>query len=75
MSIFGISLIDNFGFDFIKNFLTEIRVITASVVGYLSETHFYSFIASLFNKKEELTKTGGSTPSMSRENPSSEQGI
>ena len=56
MGIFGISLIDNFGLDFITNFITEIKVIAYSITNYLSNTHFYSFIASLFSKKEEVTK-------------------
>lgn len=51
MSIFGISLIDNFGFDFISNFLREIRVIISSIAEYLSNTHFYSFITGLFYSK------------------------
>lgn len=56
MGIFGISLIDNFGFYFITNFIEEIKVIAYSITNYLSNTHFYSFIASLFSKKEEVTK-------------------
>ena len=55
-SIFGISIIDNFGIEFISNFFKEIRIITSSIVVYLSETQFYSFVASLFSKKEEVTK-------------------
>lgn len=55
-SIFGISIFDNFGIDFISNLLNEIRVITSSIIIYLSETQFYSFVASLFSKKESVTK-------------------
>jgi hypothetical protein len=57
MSIFGISFLDNFGFEFISNFFKEIQTVTYSIVNYLSETHFYSFIASLFSKKEEVDNT------------------
>ena len=55
VSIFGISLIDNFGFKFVSDFLTEIRFITYSVINYLSNTQFYSFIAGLFSAKENVT--------------------
>jgi hypothetical protein len=56
MAIFGISLIDNFGIEFITNFFKEIKVIAYSITNYFSNTHFYSFIASLFSKKEDVTK-------------------
>jgi hypothetical protein len=55
VSIFGISLIDNFGIEFITNFYKEIRVITYSIINYLSDTSFYSFIASLFSTKDKVT--------------------
>jgi hypothetical protein len=52
LSIFGISLIDNFPFNFTK----EIRYILSSIVTYFSNTHFYSFIASIFSTKEDTSK-------------------
>jgi hypothetical protein len=55
MTIFGISLFDNFGIDFISNFLNEIRLILASIVGYFANTHFYSVIAGLFSSKEDIS--------------------
>ena len=55
MAIFGISLFDNFGIDFISKFLNEIRFITASIVGYFTNTHFYSVIAGLFSSKEDIS--------------------
>jgi hypothetical protein len=54
MSIFGISLVDSFGVDFISNFFNEIRWITYSIVAYFSNTTFYSFVASLFKAKEDV---------------------
>jgi hypothetical protein len=48
MSIFGISLIDNFNFDFIN----EIRLITSNTIDYLSNTQFYNYLSQLFSKKE-----------------------
>jgi hypothetical protein len=33
-------------------------LITSSIVTYLSETQFYSFIASLFSNKENIPKQG-----------------
>jgi hypothetical protein len=55
ITIFGISVIDTFGLGFMINFLKEIRLITSNIVTYLSETQFYSFIASLFSSKENVT--------------------
>ena len=52
LSIFGISLIDNFGINVISNFLYEIKLVTASIVGYLTGTHFYSFLSTIFSTKE-----------------------
>jgi hypothetical protein len=51
LTIFGISLIDNFNLDFFK----EIRYVLAGIITYLSNTHFYSFMVSLFNHKEVAT--------------------
>jgi len=51
LSIFGISLIDNFPFDFTK----EIRYVLAGIITYFTNTHFYSFIASIFSGKETAT--------------------
>jgi hypothetical protein len=51
LSIFGISLIDNFSFDFTR----EIRSILSGITTYFSNTHFYSFIASIFSAKETAT--------------------
>jgi hypothetical protein len=55
MAIFSISLIDNFGFEFITNLSKEIKVIAYSIINYFSNTHFYSFVASLFSIKKEVT--------------------
>lgn len=48
MTIFGISLLDNFGFEFIQNFLIEIRIITANIIDYISKTHFYVYLSEIF---------------------------
>ena len=56
LTIFGISVIDNFGLDFFRNFFMELRITLAAIITYFSNTHFYSFIASLFKSKEEVTK-------------------
>ena len=55
MTIFGISLLDNFRIDFISKFLNEIRFVTASIVEYFTNTYFYSVIAGLFTSKEIAT--------------------
>lgn len=52
MTIFGISLLDNFGFEFIRNFIIEIKVISSNIIDYLSNTHFYNYLSKIFNNKE-----------------------
>jgi hypothetical protein len=52
MSIFGISLLDNFGFDFLTNLITEFRVITLSIIDYLSNSQFYNYLKDLFSNSE-----------------------
>lgn len=54
MSIFGLSLLDNFGFDFIINFFTEIKLVFTNTIDYLSNTNFYNYLSKLFSKKEEI---------------------
>jgi len=58
-SIFGISLLENFGIEAINNFINEIRIIGSVIVDYFTSTQFYSYISSFFKAKEEVTKTGG----------------
>jgi hypothetical protein len=52
LSIFGISLIDNFGFEFINNLLIEIRTIFTNIIDYLSNTKFYNYLNKLFSNNE-----------------------
>jgi hypothetical protein len=54
MSIFGISLFDNFGIEFISNLFKEIRNLSWNTVDYLTNTHFYKYLINLFNKNEEV---------------------
>jgi hypothetical protein len=54
MSIFGLSLLDNFGFEFIKDFMIEIRFIAVNIIEYLSNTRFYQYLNNLFSNKEEI---------------------
>jgi len=60
MSIFGISLLDNFGLGFLKNFIMEIREITYSVIDYLSNTKFYNYLNKLFNKNNVIEEVPSS---------------
>ncbi len=63
MSIFCISLLDNFGLEFFSNFFNEMRIISANIVDYLSNTSFYTYLWKLFSKEEDLPsseKTGKS---------------
>lgn len=61
MSIFGISLIDNFGFNLITNFINEIKMVTSNITDYLSNTHFYTYLSKLFNKNEVIEPSSEST--------------
>lgn len=52
MSIFGISMFDIYGFDIFYNLFKEIYSIFSNMRDYLSNTHFYSILKNLFDKKE-----------------------
>lgn len=54
LSIFGISLMDNLGFDVLSNIFTEFRLILSGIILYFSNTQFYSFVASIFKTKISL---------------------
>jgi hypothetical protein len=68
MSIFGISLLDNFGFDFITNFITEIKIITYNILDYLSNTQFYKYINKLFFNNEVTKQSSSKSGSMIESN-------
>jgi hypothetical protein len=53
MGIFGISLFDNFGFEFIRNFGNEMKLITYSIVSSFTNTQFYQYLNNLFSEKEK----------------------
>jgi hypothetical protein len=52
MTIFGVSLLENFGIEFISNFLRESRNILRNTVDYLTDTKFYQSLENLYGKKE-----------------------
>jgi hypothetical protein len=52
MTIFGISIFDNLGFDFIRNFIFEIKIITSNFIEYLTNSSFYKYINKIFTGKE-----------------------
>ena len=54
VSIFGLSLIDNFGFDLVNKVIFEIKYISYSMVDYLTNTQFYKYLSDLFNKNDEI---------------------
>ena len=71
MSIFGISLLENFGIEHIQHLFNEIRFISANIVEYFSKTSFYNFLKELFSKKEDIpssepTNKNGSISSIKR---------
>ena len=78
MSIFGISLLDNLGFEFLSNFFKEMKIITWNVVDYFSHTHFYNYLTELFSNKpsnETTNKNGSIISENKRETIGSEQSI
>jgi hypothetical protein len=69
MFIFGISLIENFWFDFITNFIREMKIISWNILDYLTNTQFYKYLNESFQNNENeqrpssenrlMTKTHG----------------
>jgi len=60
ITIFSIFSIENFGIEFLTNFITEIRIITSSIVEYLSNTDFYNYLNKLFNKNNVIEEVPSS---------------
>lgn len=77
MSIFGISLLENFCIEFINNLFKEIRLVTGNIVDYFTNTQFCLYLSKLFSRKEELTNHTQiqSSERMSSENSRKEQKI
>lgn len=77
MSIFGLSLIDNFGFDFINNFLSEFKIIIHNTIDYLSDTKFYNYLNKFFfnNKTESDNSSRSIQKTMSEQYSSNESKI
>jgi hypothetical protein len=57
MGIFGISILDFYGLSFIASFFSEINSITGSLINYLTNTHFYNVLSSLFSQKVDVKPT------------------
>jgi hypothetical protein len=53
MSIFGISVIDNFGFNYVTHFIEEFKSVTYNILSYLSDTSFYKYLRELYIPKNE----------------------
>jgi len=51
VSIFGFSVVDNFGIGYISSFVTDIRLIVAGITAYLTSTQFYAYLGSLWGLK------------------------
>lgn len=73
MALFGLSLIENFGIEYVQHLFNEIRFITWNIVDYLSNTHFYQYLNKLFSLNDdddpssEVYKDTGKIESMIRE--------
>lgn len=82
MTIFGISLLDNFAFDFFSNFIKELKYITHNIIFYITQTQFYVYLSEIFkghSKDIEKTAEDQSNPSrqqkdISRKNTTDESG-
>ena len=55
VTIFGISLLDNFGIEFLELFLREIRIVIGNIIDYLTNTHFYKYLTKLFSREDEAS--------------------
>lgn len=80
MTIFGISLLDNFGIEFISNVFKEIKFIFSNTIDYLTNTHFYKYLTKLFSTKEiienkDIEKQTSKTPRIHQENSRNEENI
>jgi len=64
LTIFGISVFDAFGLGFIAKFFNEIRNILGNIIGYLSNTTFYSYIFSMFKSTELIKSENPKLPSI-----------
>jgi hypothetical protein len=54
MTIFGISILDFYGLSFLASFYSEFTSLIGNVVNYLTNTHFYTVLSSLFTTKVEV---------------------
>lgn len=74
MTIFGISLLENIGVEFIQNLFKEIRFILVNIIDYLSNTHFFAYLNKLFSGKEDIlpSKETNKIGSMSKEHTNNE---
>lgn len=75
MTIFGISLLDNFGIEFISNFFKEIKFIFSNTIDYLTNTHFYKYLTKLFSTKEIIENKPSKSPRTNQENSWNEENI
>ena len=53
LAIFGMSLYEAFGLGFMVRFLGELKYIFGSIVSYLSDTTFYSYLMKVFNIEDQ----------------------
>jgi hypothetical protein len=80
VTIFGISLLDNFGIGYLQLFLREIRFVTGNIIEYLTNTHFYKYLTKLFSREDEASsketnKNGSMMESNIRETTRNEENI
>lgn len=59
-------MFDAFGLSFITSFFIELKNIIASIINYLSNTKFYSFVFSIFKSTEDIKAREEIKPSIRR---------
>jgi hypothetical protein len=55
VTIFGISLLDNFGIEYLQLFLREIRIVIGNIIVYFTDTHFYKYLTKLFSREDDAS--------------------
>jgi hypothetical protein len=56
LAVFGVSLIDAFGFGIVIRLFAELKYIFGSIIHYLTHNSFYDYLSSTFNANEEKTQ-------------------
>jgi len=53
LGIFGFSILDNFGIDFINNLFIEVKILLYNITNYLTNSQFYNWLDNFWSKKDK----------------------